>query len=80
MLIRLVFTMHINAKATPTNDTDYSCYIKAYLTNHKYGSISYHWLLIASGQMHTHTHTDVCTKAILRNQARAGQIKGIVWL
>ena len=29
MLIRLVFMMHMNAKAMPTNDTDYSCYVKA---------------------------------------------------
>ena len=28
-LIRLVSMTHINAKAMPTNDTDYSWYIKA---------------------------------------------------
>ena len=28
ILIRLVSTTYINAKATPTNDTDYSCHIK----------------------------------------------------
>ena len=29
MLIRLVFMTHINAKATPTDNNDYNCYIKA---------------------------------------------------
>ena len=28
-LIRLISMMRINAKATPTNDTNYSCHIKA---------------------------------------------------
>ena len=28
-LIRLVSLTHINAKAIPTNDNDYSCHIKA---------------------------------------------------
>ena len=28
-LIMLVSMMRINAKATPTNDTDYNCYIEA---------------------------------------------------
>ena len=27
--IRLLSTMHINSKAMPTNNTDYSCHIKA---------------------------------------------------
>ena len=75
MLIRLDFTMHIKAKAMPINDADYSCHImkssRIYSTNHiEY--ISGHHLLIASGQRHTHKHTDVHTKAILRNQKCAG--------
>ena len=68
MLIRLIF---MNAKVMPTNDTNYSCYIKA--VEHV-GSISHYKLLIASGadthtHKHTHIRTDVHTESILRNQA-----------
>ena len=57
--------MHINAKAIPTNDTDYSCYIKAVeLVNQYMGSISQHWFLIAlraGTYTHTHTYTHIHT-------------------
>ena len=64
-----VSTMHFNCKAIPTNDTDYSCHIKAVyrtcLTNH-IGSISHHitLLIITSlrdGHTHTCTHIDTHT-------------------
>ena len=52
--------MHINAKATPTNDTDYRCYIKAIdLINQSYGV--YIAVLVINnlkgGDTHTHTHS-----------------------
>ena len=71
----LVFTTRIDVKTTPTNFTDYSCYVRAieliypscsqshrtYLTNHM-GSISHHIipLVINSlGRGHTHTQTRI---------------------
>ena len=64
--IGLVSTMHMNAYVIPTNDTDYSCHIKA--TKHIqpiiWGlRISHHMtpLVINSlGGGHTHTHTHTC--------------------
>ena len=56
--------MHINAKATPTNDTDHNCYIKAVeLVNQSYG-IYIAALFINSLEgvgTHTHTHTNANT-------------------
>ena len=56
--------MCINAKATPTNDTDYSYHVEAVeLVTNQMGSIShriitYHQLLIAKWvDTHIHTHT-----------------------
>ena len=60
MLFRLVFTTRINAKAAPTNNTDYNCYIKLEtLFNQSY---SVHIMPLAinnlgGGDTHTHTHT-----------------------
>ena len=63
------FQMHFNCKATPTNDTDYSCHKKLQnLFNHSYGSISHHItpLFITSlggkhtqNKIHRHTHTHI---------------------
>ena len=72
--------MHINAKATPIIDTDYSYHITAVEQTNHMGSISHHItpLVINSlggGHTNTHTqirtHTDVRTETILRNQACA---------
>ena len=69
--IRLVFTMRINVKAMPTNDTDYSCY-RTCLTNQSYGVHIMPLALVA--RAHARTRTDhVCTESILRNQAHASQ-------
>ena len=55
--------MHFDSKAMPTNDTNYSCHIKAVeLTDQLYGSISLQRLLIASCT-DTHTHTQTGTHA-----------------
>ena len=63
MLIRLIF---MNAKVMPTNDTNYSCYIKA--VEHV-GSISHYKLLIASGaDTHTHTNTHTYVQTSTQNQ------------
>ena len=59
--------IHINAKATPTKDTDCSCHIEAAelcLTYH-IGSISCQITLIvinSLGVSHMHTHTDFAEK------------------
>ena len=57
-----VFTMCMDAKIMPTNDTDYSCHI-----NHKTYSMDTH--------AHMHAHRHLRTEAILRRQACTGQIK-----
>ena len=62
----------MEAKATPTNDTNYSCHIKAtelILTNHMW-SISHHItpLVINSLRANTHTHRHP-TETNLRNKA-----------
>ena len=55
--------MCINAKATPTNDTNYSCYIKAVKLNltNDMRSTSHYYLLLA-----TQTHTDIGTESFFK--------------
>ena len=56
--------MHINAKAIPTNDTDYRCYIKAVeLVNQSYGVYIAALVFnsLEGGDIHTHTHTHIHT-------------------
>ena len=55
----------MNAYVTLTKDTDYSCHIKAYLTNHM-ESISRHITSLVinglgGGQTHTHAHAQTFT-------------------
>ena len=62
--------MHMDAKATLTNDTDYSCH-RTFLTNH-IGSTSHHIMplvinILGSRHMYTNTHTDVPTEVILKS-------------
>ena len=74
---------HMDAKATPTNNTDYRCYNYkshiTYLTNHN-GYISHHItpLVINSlGGGHTHAYRHPHRK-ILRNQMCVGcQLSGL---
>ena len=68
VLVYSVFMMRIDAKVTPTDNTDYSCHIKSYTvysTNHM-GSISHHIMPLVIDNLgggHTHTqaytHTDI---------------------
>ena len=66
----LVTMTHTDAKATPTNDTNYSCHIKAieltYITQ-SYGSISHHIMSLVINSLRVDTY-NVHTKTILRNQ------------
>ena len=70
-LVRSVSMTHYNSKATPTNDTDYSCHINVVqLVSQSYGvHILPHYIIYPRGwthtrthahaHTHTHTHTDV---------------------
>ena len=68
--------MHIDDKAMPTNDTDYSCYIaknfRTCLTNHMSP-------LVINSLGGGYTHTDVHTKAILRHQVCTGLWPVHIW-
>ena len=76
-LLWLEFTTRFITKAMPINNIDSRCCIKkpensiAYITGYS-GFISRELFLLAWG-VDTHTHTDVRTKVISRNQARAGR-------
>ena len=55
---------HINAKATPTNNTDYNCYIKAVeLVNQSYGVYIAALFINSLEGVGTHTHTHTHTHA-----------------
>ena len=64
-----------NAKVTPTNDTNYSCYIKAIepiksITPVRINSIGYgHPHTLTHARMHT--HSDVTEKCNFKNQSCA---------
>ena len=61
----------MDAKAMPTNDTNYSCHIKAIkLIYQSYGF--YITPLVINSFGGGHTHTDVRKETILRKQVHAG--------
>ena len=63
--------MHINAKAIPTNDTDYRCYIKAVeLVNQSYGVYIAALVFnsLEGGDIHTHTHIHTYTHIYTHTQ------------
>ena len=85
-LVRSVSMTHYNSKATPTNDTDYSCHINVVqLVSQSYGvHILPHYIIYPRGWTHTHTHARThtlmfCTESILRNQACAGLCLVCTW-
>ena len=70
--------MRFITKALPINSIDSKCRTEKLKDSRTcligYSDfISHEWLLIVRGQTHidTHTHTDVSTLSILRNQAHA---------
>ena len=73
--------MHINAKLTPTNDTDYSCHIKVVelimpLVINSLGGEDTHT------HTHTHTKTHACMyidKVILINQTHTSLWPACIW-
>ena len=66
--------MYFNWKATSTNDTDYSCHIKAVelsLTNHMW-SISHHIMPLVGNSVqsgHTHPHAQIHTHTYVHMHA-----------
>ena len=78
--------MHINAKATPTNDTDYHCYknCRGCLIKHM-GSISHHIMPLVNSSLrgeptHTHARTHTHTHIHLRrNQECADHRLAHAW-
>ena len=63
ILIRLVSVTHFKSKATPTNDTDYSCHVKGieFVQPNNMWSISCHITLLVINSLrggHTHKHTN----------------------
>ena len=59
-LIRLVSMIHFTSKATPTNDTDYSCHIKVveFVFTTCMGLISYQIMSLAINSLRADTQID----------------------
>ena len=63
-LTRLVFMMRFNVKAMPTNDTDYSCHIKAVEFIQPITWDLYHTTSLGGTHARVHTHTCMHAQAI----------------
>ena len=78
--------MHIKAKATFINNTDYNCHITSIELVHQSHSIYIMPLVINSLRgghtckyTHIHTHSDVRTETTLRNQECASHGPACAW-